>query len=91
MRKIIINQAESYVDIKINTAKNTLLSFFPVTIIYQYINYFNIFFLFASLILSIKIIFPMEPGVVIGPFIFVILVSVVREAIEDIVRKYFNL
>ena len=89
MRKININENHSkiFCDNKIKTAKYNKWTFFPLAIAYQFKNYFNIFFLFTALILSIDIISPMDPGVAIGPFIFVIMVSVIREGIEDYVKK----
>ena len=89
MRKIMINSppVKEYVDNTIKTAKYNWLTFLPLAIIYQFNNYFNIFFLFTAIILAIKIISPMDPGVAIAPFVIVIGVSVVREGIEDIVSK----
>ena len=89
MRKIIINQPQlkHFHDNTIKTAKYNWVSFLPLAVIYQFNNYFNIFFLITAIILAIKEISPMDPGVAIGPFIFVIMVSVVREGIEDYVRK----
>jgi hypothetical protein len=90
MRKIIINdnQIKHYVDNTIKTAKYNWFTFLPLAIIYQFNNYFNIFFLITAIILAIKEISPMDPGVAIGPFIFVIMVSVIREGIEDFVRLF---
>jgi hypothetical protein len=87
MRKIKINENHHklYCDNTIKTAKYNLWTFLPLAIAYQFRNYFNIFFLFTAVILSIKVISPMDPGVALGPFIFVIMVSVIREGIEDLV------
>lgn len=87
MRKILINepQEKQFQDNTIVTAKYNWLTFIPLAVIYQFNNYFNVFFLLTAVILAIKEISPMDPGVAIGPFIFVIMVSVVREGIEDYV------
>lgn len=86
-RKIYINQPENnfYCNNTIKTAKYNLFTFLPLAVFYQFNNYFNIFFLLTAIILSIKVISPMDPEVAIFPFIFVISVSIVREAIEDYV------
>ena len=91
-RHIMINnpQIKEYVGNTIKTAKYNFLTFLPLAIIYQFNNYFNIFFLITAVILSIKEISPMDPGVAIAPFIFVIGVSVIREGVEDWVRKKYN-
>jgi hypothetical protein len=93
MRKIIINnnQIKQFVDNTIKTAKYNWLTFLPLAVIYQFNNYFNIFFLLTAIILAIKEISPMDPGVAIGPFIFVIMVSVIREGIEDYVSLFYYL
>jgi phospholipid-transporting ATPase len=56
---------------------------------YQFTNYFNIYFLIVTFVLSIKDISGMEPGVGIGPFSFVIGIALIREAIEDLVNNIF--
>ncbi len=88
MRKIYLNQPQikPFHDNTIRTAKYNWLTFLPLAVIYQFNNYFNIFFLITAIILAIKEISPMDPGTAIGPFIFVIMVSVVREGIEDYVK-----
>lgn len=94
LRTIFINQPDLnlYCDNKVKTAKYNIFTFLPFAIFYQFNNYFNIFFLLTAIILSIKIISPMDPGVAIGPFIFVISISILREGIEDYVKinKFFN-
>ena len=84
-RHIMINspQMKEYVDNTIKTAKYNLLTFLPLAIVYQFNNYFNVFFLITAIILSIKEISPMDPAVAISPFLFVIGVSVIREGVED--------
>ena len=47
MRKILINQAgqKEFVDNTIKTAKYNWFTFFPLAVLYQFNNYFNIRFL----------------------------------------------
>jgi phospholipid-translocating ATPase len=89
LRKFIINDTNhgSFCSNTIKTAKYNIFTFLPLAIVYQFTsNYFNIFFLFTAIILSIKIISPMDPGVALGPFVFVLGISVLREGIEDYVN-----
>lgn len=88
MRKINIcaEQSKHFCGNIIKTAKYNIFTFLPLAVIYQFRNYFNIFFLFTAIILSIKQISIMDPGTAIGPFIFVIMVSVIQEGLEDIVN-----
>jgi len=87
LRKIYINQPELnfFCNNTVKTAKYNLFTFFPLAVFYQFNNYFNVFFLMTAIILSIKDISPMDPAVAIFPFLFVLSVSIVREAIEDYV------
>lgn len=82
------NEAELkfFRDNTIKTAKYNILTFLPVALIYQFNSYFNLYFLLVTIIYSIKEISNMDPGVGLGPFIFVIGISMFREAVEDIVR-----
>ncbi len=52
----------------------------------QFTNYFNIFFLVTAVLLSIPVISPLEPATAIGPFLFVLFISIIREGIEDNVK-----
>ena len=92
IRKVYLNSAipNKFCSNIIKTAKYNWFTFLPLAIAYQFNNYFNIYFLFTAVILAIKEISPMDPGVAIGPFIFVIMISVVREGIEDYVKIYFK-
>ncbi len=87
LRKLYINQPELnlFCNNTVKTGKYNMFNFLPLAVFYQFTNLFNIFFLLTAIILSIKIISPMDPGVAIGPFLFVISVSIIREAIEDYV------
>lgn len=88
MRKINFNklQDQNFCDNSIKTAKYNKFNFIPLAIVYQFRNYFNVYFLFAALLQSITIISPVNPGVALVPFIFVIVVSVIREGVEDSVK-----
>ncbi len=77
------NQINNFVNNSIKTAKYNLLNFVPLAILVQMKNYFNIFFLFNAVILSIKEVSPMDPVSAILPFLFVISIGMAREAIED--------
>jgi hypothetical protein len=61
------------------------LTFLPLAILNQFTNYFNIFFLFSATLLSIQVISQIGPGTSLGPFLFVLLISLIREGFEDYV------
>ncbi len=61
-------------------------TFLPLSILYQFNNYFNIFFLATAVLLSIPFLSPIEPATAMAPFCFVLLISVIRELVEDLVK-----
>ena len=70
----------------INTSKYTWYNFLPLTILFQFSRYANIYFLILTIIQCIPLISPYNPITSITPFLFVISVSIIREGIEDYSR-----
>lgn len=91
-RKILINNSElnrlkyktpnNYV----KTSKYTAYNFLPLAILLQFRRIANIYFLMIAIIQTIDIISPLNPITAVAPFVFVILVSLLREGIEDYQR-----
>ena len=91
MRKLFINdQAKNsefeFVSNYIRTTKYTLLTFLPLSILYQYMKLANCYFLLLCFLTCIPSISPWAPSTQIGPTIFVLMISIIREAYEDIKR-----
>ena len=91
MRKLFINdQAKNsefgFVSNYIRTTKYTLLTFLPLSILYQYMKLANCYFLLLCFLTCIPSISPWAPSTQIGPTIFVLLISIIREGYEDIKR-----
>jgi hypothetical protein len=61
-------------------------TFLPLSVFYQFTNYFNIYFLIVTILISIKSISNLEPLTGIIPFVFVLGVSLIRELIENLVK-----
>ena len=79
-------------DNEITTTKYNLITFLPKGLLYQFSRLSNVYFLFTAVIQSIPLISPLTSLTAIIPLIFVLGVSMIREAIEDLVRnKYDNL
>ena len=70
----------------IKTSKYTWYNFLPLTILFQFSRYANIYFLILTVIQCIPLISPYNPITSITPFLFVISVSIIREGIEDYSR-----
>ena len=88
-RGTIIKQPEEYCDNSVRTAQYTLYSFLPLAILKQYTTPFNWFFLIQAIIDCIPAISSVSPVTVIIPLIVVLIISLIREAVEDY-RKYSN-
>ena len=73
----------TFIPNSIRTAKYSLLSFFPVCLFRQFSRPANIYFLAIAIVQSIPSISPLNPVTAILPLVFVIAVSMLREAVED--------
>ena len=71
---------------KINTRKYNWITFIPHSLFLQFVRPANIYFLATSIIQCIPQISPLSPVTAILPLVFVLSVSLIREAIEDYSR-----
>ena len=77
---------------KLSTTKYNIFTFFPKSLIIQFVRLSNVYFLTTAIIQSIPIISPLSSYTAIVPLIFVLSVSIIREFIEDLSRlKYDNM
>ena len=74
-------------DNTISTTKYNAFTFLPKALLYQFIRLANIYFVFIAIIQSIPIISPLSPATAIAPLVFVLTVSLIREAVEDLNRR----
>ena len=85
----LVTQPEKYCDNSVRTSQYTLYSFLPLAIINQYKTPFNWFFLIQAIIDCIPAISSVNPTTTIMPVVIVLIISLIREAVEDY-RKYSN-
>ena len=85
----ILNQRKLYCDNSIRTCQYTLLTFLPLAIINQFKTAFNWFFLLTVILVSIPSLSDKAAFSEILPFVVVMIISLIREAVEDY-RKYKN-
>ena len=71
----------------ISTTKYNAITFLPKALLYQFIRLANIYFVFIAVIQSIPIISPLGAATAIAPLVFVLTVSLIREAVEDLKRR----
>ena len=87
------NDKNKFYDLKdnnITTTKYNIFTFIPKGLLYQFSRLSNVYFLFTAIIQSIPIISPLTSLTAIIPLIFVLGVSMIREAIEDLVRNNYD-
>lgn len=80
------NALNKHVDNHVSTAKYNFASFVPKFLFEQFSKYANLFFLFTSAIQQVPNVSPTNRWTTIGPLAVVLLVSAVRELIEDLKR-----
>ena len=72
---------------KISTTKYNAFTFLPKALLYQFIRLANVYFVFMAVLQSISLISPLSPATAIAPLVFVLAVSLIREAVEDLKRR----
>lgn len=75
---------------KIRTAKYTPLSFVPKNLWFQFHNLANIFFLFMVILIIFPIFGGSNPGLNAVPIIFIIVVTAIKDAVEDYRRTIID-
>ena len=70
----------------VKTSRYNLLNFFPYSLLYQYNRYPNIYFLVICALTLIPDLSPFVPSSLIVPYIFILLLSMVRDVVEDFKR-----
>ena len=81
------NAANRYVDNHVSTAKYNFATFLPKFLFEQFSKYANLFFLFTAIMQQIPNVSPTSRYTTIVPLGIVLLVSAVKESIEDSRRK----
>lgn len=70
----------------IRTTKYSLYSFLPKALLLQFRRFANIYFLITAILQCFPVISPLNPISAVFPFVFVIVISLLREAVEDYER-----
>ena len=74
----------------ITTTKYNFITFIPKSFLLQFTRLPNVYFLIIAIIQSIPLISPLSGASAIIPLLFVLLVSMIRELIEDIQRYKYD-
>ena len=79
-------EAYNFKNNKIDTTKYNIFTFLPKGLLYQFMRLANVYFLFTAILQCIPIISPLGSATALVPIIFVLAVSLIREAYEDCKR-----
>ena len=91
-RTINLNQPnEQYCGNAIETTKYNVITFLPKAILLQFTRAANFVYLITAVVQSIEVISSLNPITAVAPFIFVILIALIREAYEDYVLDEYYL
>ena len=82
-----INELTDYGSNYVSTTKYSIVTFVPKSLLYQFMRLANIYFLITAVVQCIPAISPLTPLTAILPLAFVLIVSMIREGIEDY-RRY---
>lgn len=81
------NAANKFVDNHISTAKYNAVTFLPKFLLEQFSKYANVFFLFTAILQQIPNISPTNRWTTVIPLGLVLMVSAIKESVEDYRRK----
>jgi phospholipid-transporting ATPase len=81
------NSANKYCDNHISTAKYNAFTFLPKFLFEQFSKYANVFFLFTAILQQIPNISPTNRYTTIVPLFIVLVLSAIKEVVEDVRRK----
>ncbi|KIX03784.1 uncharacterized protein Z518_07337 [Rhinocladiella mackenziei CBS 650.93] len=82
-----VNAANKWVDNHISTAKYNVATFLPKFLFEQFSKYANLFFLFTAILQQVPNVSPTNRYTTIVPLMLVLLVSAIKELVEDYKRK----
>jgi phospholipid-transporting ATPase len=80
------NAAYKFMNNHVSTAKYNVATFLPKFLFEQFSKYANLFFLFTAIIQQVPNVSPTNKYTTIGPLAVVLLVSAIKESIEDLKR-----
>lgn len=81
------NAANKYVDNHVSTSKYNIITFLPKFLFEQFSKYANLFFLFTAALQQIPNVSPTSRYTTIVPLVIVLIVSAVKELVEDYRRR----
>ncbi|PKY01353.1 putative phospholipid-transporting ATPase [Aspergillus campestris IBT 28561] len=81
------NAVHKFVNNHVSTAKYNVFTFIPKFLFEQFSKYANLFFLFTAVLQQIPNVSPTNRYTTIGPLIVVLLVSAIKELVEDYKRR----
>ncbi|EQC39924.1 hypothetical protein SDRG_02580 [Saprolegnia diclina VS20] len=85
-RRLSLRARNDFPDNRVRTSKYTLASFLPLNLLEQFRRVANVYFLLISLLQLCTPYSPTNPYATLAPFLLVLLVTMVKEGVEDKAR-----
>lgn len=82
-----VNAGNKWVDNHISTAKYNIATFLPKFLFEQFSKYANLFFLFTAVLQQVPNVSPTNRYTTIVPLMIVLMISAIKELVEDYKRK----
>ena len=84
------NKGKKFKNNKVTTTKYNLFTFLPKTLIYQYYRPEKIYYLIMIVLENIPVITPIIPISTMVPYLIVLIISIIREGVEDYFRYKYD-
>ena len=81
------NSTNKWADNHVSTAKYNVATFLPKFLFEQFSKYANLFFLFTAVLQQVPNVSPTNPYTTIVPLAIVLMISAIKELVEDFKRK----
>ena len=84
------NKLFKYKKNSVSTTKYNLFTFLPKTLLYQYVRPYKVYYLLLIILENIPAITPIIPISTMVPYFIVLIISIIREGVEDYYRYKFD-
>jgi phospholipid-transporting ATPase len=84
------NKGKNFKNNTVSTTKYNLVTFLPKTLLYQYYRPEKIYYLIMIILENIPVITPIIPISTMVPYLIVLIISIIREGVEDYLRYKYD-
>ena len=85
------NKGKKFKNNTVTTTKYNFITFLPKTLLYQYYRPEKVYYLIMIILENIPVITPIIPISTMVPYLIVLIISIIREGVEDYLRYKYDL